>query len=254
MRTLRSILTASALGASLALAAPALASEPTGGDHAEAADHGGDAHGAAAGEHGAAGGEHGDDEHHSGGHHVDYTGDADGDGMPNWMDFDDPGEDSALVLDNLLFHGLNLLILIGLGFFFARRPILDAVRARSLDIRKELVDSAKARDEAQQKYAELEARLGAFEEEVSKMRAEGEADARKEEAALIARANEAADRIAETAERNIRDEVARAQYALRKEAVELAVQLAEQTLSSQVGADDNKRLARQFLDSLNEVN
>ena len=48
----------------------------------------------------------------------------------------------------------------------------------------------------------------------------------------------------------MREEVVRARVALRKEAVDLAVKLAESALAEQVSADDQRRLARQLLDTL----
>ena len=59
-------------------------------------------------------------------------------------------------------------------------------------------------------------------------------------------------RIGEAAERNIRDEVARARDQLRRDAVALAVELAEENLKEQVNSDDQQRLARAFLDTLNQ--
>ena len=63
-------------------ASPAQASSPP-----APAAHSDDAHAEdpAAGDHGDAHGEEGD---HGGGHHVDYTGDDDHDGVPNWRDGD----------------------------------------------------------------------------------------------------------------------------------------------------------------------
>ena len=50
-----------------------------------------------------------------------------------------------------------------------------------------------------------------------------------------------------TAERTIREEATRARNELRGEAARLAVQLARETLKRSVTADDQERLAREFL-------
>lgn len=176
-----------------------------------------------------------------------YTGDDDHDGVANWRDSDS----ELYVVDDVGFHAFNVLLLLGVVFWFARRPIRDTLRERALGIRRELTDTARERDEARQRYEELEARLAGFATELEAMRAEAAREAQAEEQKLIERAHSEAARVAEMAQRNIRDEVTRAQLELRKEAVELAVQLAEATLARNVAPEDQLRLAREFLDSLN---
>ncbi len=187
------------------------------------------------------------------GHHaVSYTGDDDHDGTANWMDGDSVDAKGKSVPTRLGQHFYNFLILFGILGFALRQPLSDAIKNRASLIRKELTETARARDEARQRFDELNARLGAFEDEVQRLRADAETDAKAEERKLIERANAEAARLTKNAERNIRDELVRARVALQEDAVSLAVKLAEQTLKSQVQSEDQRRLARQFLDSLNQ--
>jgi F-type H+-transporting ATPase subunit b len=224
-----------------ALGAPdgAPATEQHDGGHEDG--HHGDAHDDAA---------HGDDAHgegdHAGEHHY-YTHDDDGDGTPNWRD-SDSGE--TYVLMDLIFHLINLLILMGI-FAYAARPAVSAFfRNRALAIRTELTDTKEARDAAAAGHAEIVARLAKVEQEVADIDSKAAELAAHEHKQLVARAHAEASRIGDTAKRNIRDEVARARNDLRKEAVELAVALAENTLRANVNRSDQQELARQFLDSL----
>lgn len=195
------------------------------------------------------GGGHGEGEHGEG--HVLYTGDTDRDGVANWLDpKNGTKENEAYVCGEIGWHAFNLLIFIGVIGYMARGPMLDTFRHRALDIRKGLTDSARQRDEAHQRHQELVARLSAIEQEVETMQTRATEEAAAEEASLVARAEEAATRISEQAERSIQDEARRARQALRKEAVELAVQLAETTLTSKVSSDDQQKLASAFLASL----
>jgi len=234
--------------AALTLASPALGA-PHGkakakaghGEHTEQVDtHG--SHGDAAG-HGDAG-DHGDGDH-GGGHHY-YTADDDGDGTANWIDADS----DMYVVTDLLFHAIHLLLFLGLVVYFVRKPLGDALRTRAAGIRKELTDSARARDEAYQRHQELVARLDKIEAEVASMEAEAKEEAANEEQKLVERAQGEAERIAEMAQRNIRDEATRARMALKRDAVVLAVQLAEGILAKSVNPADQQALARDFLQSL----
>ncbi len=163
-----------------------------------------------------------------------------------------PGPDWAAIG----WHAFNLVLFIGLIVWVARRPLGDELRRRDVDIRKSLTDAARARDEARQRHEELGARITRFEDELQTMLDDAREEAAKEEAKLIEHTRHEAARIAQTTERNIRDEVMRAQVALRKEAVELSVDLARSTLQQRVQGDDQRRIARQFLDAItqDEVN
>jgi F-type H+-transporting ATPase subunit b len=183
-----------------------------------------------------------------GAHHTDFTGDADHDGSANWLDSD--SDDYQAI--GLIRHAVNLIILIGVLGYFTSKPLRQAMVERASGIRKELADSAKELDQAKMRYEELEGRLSRFEDELQSMRATAEEFAKDEEAKLLERANAQAERIAESAERSIRDETNRARNALRKEAIELAVDLAQTVLTKQVKTTDQNRLAREFLDALND--
>jgi F-type H+-transporting ATPase subunit b len=239
--------------------APALAAGDGHGkkstDHAEHDDHG-----AAAG--------HGDGEHQEEGeHHVAYTHDDDGDGVPNWRDPsvgpDDNdtlirgllpalyyGENDGFVVARLFFHCINLALFLGVVFYFARTPFQDYLRGRAAGIREEIETAVALRDEATARAKAVETRLTKVEDELAAIEANARDDAAAEHTLLVARAEAEAKRIGETAQRNIRDEVARARHILRRDAVELAVELARKTLTASVQSSDQQRLAREFLDAV----
>jgi len=238
-----------------ALATPGLATTPPpGGSHAAETEgahgHGDDAHGDDA--HGDDA--HGDDAHGDHGDHHYYSADDDNDGIANWrdpMNGDQPNEDTY-VLDKLVLHAINLALLVALLLYFVRQPIADALRTRALTIRKDLTDSARARDEANQHHEEVSARLVAIETEIQALRNEAIAEAAILESKLVERARDEAERIAAGAERKIRDEAQRARLELRRDAVQLAVELAETTLRERINAEDQQRLAREFLTAIHD--
>lgn len=231
-------------GLTLFVAPASLASEPL---HAGAPIEAGGEHAAPAAEHAAAG-------EHEAPHHVNYSDDDDLDGIPNWRDpmTGSEANTSSYMLRSIGWHTVNLAILLGVLAWAVRRPLADTFRDRALAVRNELTGAAREREEAQERHRELVARLERIEGEVAVMEQQSAVEAQREEEKLVERANREAARIAEQAERNLRDETNRARLALRNEAVELAVQLAEATLKQQVSANDRQDLAREFLRSLKE--
>ncbi|MBW2253986.1 MAG: ATP synthase F0 subunit B, partial [Deltaproteobacteria bacterium] len=208
--------------------------------HADDAHGGGDAHADEGGHEGEAGA-----------HGYDWTADGDGDGVPNWTDpTDHEAVNEHFVWKPLGWHTFNLLLLLIAIVYAARRPVGDQLKNRAYDMRKELTDAARERDEARQRHEELGSRLSHFEEEVTTLKEEAIVAAKQEEEQLVARAHVEAQRIHDTAEKNIHEELIRARETLRRDAVDLAVDLAEGTLKKQVMRDDRRRLSREFLDAL----
>lgn len=228
--------------------------------HAEAG-HAEPAHAAADG--------HGDE--HGGGHggaHApgcwegghSFWADGDGDGIANWNDPDNACIDavgSFMFPDNdlyltgpLSFHALNFVVLMAIILFGAGGAIKSMLSRRASAIAYDIEEATTLRDEAQTRFDEVTARLAKLEDEIASIGANAETEAKAEEARLAERATAAAAQIAETAQRQIADEAARARASVKAEAVALAVELAEGIVKQQIGAADQRRLAEQFLGSL----
>ncbi len=157
-------------------------------------------------------------------------------------------------MNAIAFHAINFFLLISLLTFLLRNKIKDALANRAARVRNDIDKSNRLRKEAQQKFEELESRLEAFEVELAKMKENAETEAQSEQQAILARAEEDAARIAESAQRSIRDETERARQALRREVAELSVDLAREKLSSSVTSDDQNRLAGDFIDTVKGKN
>ncbi len=166
---------------------------------------------------------------------------AGGDGLPPDM-------------NAIAFHAINFLLFVGLLTYLLRDKIRDALANRAARVKREIDDSNQARKDAAQRFEDLEARLDGFETELEKMRDDAAQEADNEHNAILARAEEDAARIAESAQRSIRDETERARQALRGEVAKLSVDLAREKLSAEVTSDDQQRLAGDFIDTVQNKN
>jgi F-type H+-transporting ATPase subunit b len=144
-----------------------------------------------------------------------------------------------------------LIIFLAILVKVASRPIGDALKARAANVRDQLEEAKRLKAEADAQAAEVERRLAALDTQVAEMKAQAQADAAAESARIAARAEADAARLRETAERTLREETVRARNELRAEAVHLAVELARGTLARGVNAEDQQRLAREFLAAVN---
>ena len=166
---------------------------------------------------------------------------AGGDGLP--------ADKNAIV-----FHAINFALFVGLLTYLLRDKIRDALANRAARVKKEIDESNQARKDAAQRFEDLEARLDGFENELEKMKTDAVVEADKEHNAILGRAEEDAARIAESAQRSIRDETERARQALRREVAKLSVDLAREKLSYEVNSDDQQRLAGDFIDTVQNKN
>jgi F-type H+-transporting ATPase subunit b len=154
---------------------------------------------------------------------------------------------STIPWGKMTFHALNLAILLGIIGWFARKPIKDAIADRSLAIKKDMDEINALRKQANDRYAEIETRLQGYDRKLAEMKGDAEKEAAAEAREIAARAERDAQVIQQAAERTIRDETLRARHALRKDAVELAVKIAEEQLRLQITEADQRRLATDFL-------
>lgn len=157
------------------------------------------------------------------------------------------GEHHGVPWDVVAFQAMNVALFLGILVWAARRPIGDWVRNRSFAVSHHIDEAARVKDEAAARFSDIEAKLVSLDRRIDEMKAEADVEAKKEAAAIAERAVADAARIRETAERTIREESLRARNDLRTEAAALAVQLARETIKRNLSAEDEARLAREFL-------
>jgi F-type H+-transporting ATPase subunit b len=149
--------------------------------------------------------------------------------------------------DMVGLQAVNLLFFIVILVWVARKPLGDALKNRALGVSQALDEASRLRADASARAAEIDAKLATLGQKVEEMKAAGAIEADIEAKRMNERAHADAERIRDTAERTLREESGRARNALRGEAARLAVQLARETLKRSVTADDQERLAREFL-------
>ena len=163
------------------------------------------------------------------------------------------GHEAGIPFQELGVASVSLLLFLVILFVVARKPVADALASRALTIRKAIDDAVTAKAAAEKRFTEVESRLASLDQQLASMQAQAESDAAAEAARLIEKANADAARIQDVAERTIREESDRARRGLRDEAVKLAVGLARNKAAQVMTVDDQRRFAREFLDTVKEA-
>lgn len=151
------------------------------------------------------------------------------------------------ILKETLFQGVNLILLLGVLFYVARKPVAEYFATRRSDIRAELDEAASLLTQAEQRNAELQRRLVDLSSEITEIQETATQRADTEAEQILADARATAERIRRDASAAVDQELRRAQAALREEAADLAVEIATRKLQDQVSDGDRERLVDEFI-------
>lgn len=157
----------------------------------------------------------------------------------------DPSADG---LQSFLWPGLNLVILIAVLVYFARKPLLAYFEKRRSEIQGELQSAADQLTTAEATYAKWQRRMIDLEGELDEIRATSRQRAEAERERIIDGARATAERIRRDTTVAVDLELRRGREILREEATQLAIELAGERLSREVTDADRDRLVDEFID------
>jgi F-type H+-transporting ATPase subunit b len=148
---------------------------------------------------------------------------------------------------SLFWQTLNVLLLLGVLIYFARKPVLNYLAERRDGIAKNLESSAALLADAERRLAEWTQKAANLDREAAEIRAATLRAAEAERDRILADARVMADRIRRSASAVVERELQQAREALRREAADLAVEMAAKTLREQVNDADRTRLLDEFI-------
>jgi F-type H+-transporting ATPase subunit b len=146
-----------------------------------------------------------------------------------------------------LWHAINLLILIAVLVYVGRKPIQEFFAGRRHDIESNLKRSAAVLSEAEGRLGEWNRRMQRLDGEIEEIKTAARERAESERQRILADAHTAADRIRRDAGTAVEQETRRAREELRKEATQLALDLAGDLLRQRMNDQDRTRLVDEFI-------
>lgn len=147
----------------------------------------------------------------------------------------------------LLLQAVNLVIVLGVLFYFARKPILEYFAMRRSDIKRDLEASADLLTAAEHRNSQIQRKLVDLESQLVEIVETSRRRADDESERILAEARKTAERIHGDAKIAAEQELVRARRTLRAEAAELAVELAGEILRENVSQGDRDRLIDEFI-------
>ena len=150
-------------------------------------------------------------------------------------------------------HLINLVLLIGLIVFFARKPILQGLVNRADSITKEIEAARQALEAAQALHDKYEGMISALEEEREALVAQYRSQGEEERQTLIDEGKREAERLATDAQRAAENELIALTRKIESELIDLAMEKAEALLKSGVKSQDQKRLTQDFIKQVEDL-
>jgi F-type H+-transporting ATPase subunit b len=137
---------------------------------------------------------------------------------------------------------LTFLVLFALLARFAWGPLLHALEGRQELIRKSLDDAQRAREEIERLNQESAQILAQARVEADSIVSRSRSDAERLREEMKQTARSQAATIVKNAERQIQLETARALQEIRREAVDMSVEIASKLIRRNISKEDNERL------------
>lgn len=161
--------------------------------------------------------------------------------------------DSGVLLKDFLYRVLNFAIVVAILVYFLTKPIKKGLAGRREEIEKTLAEAQRAKEEAEEKFAEYDRKLAQATDEIAEIsdaiRREGQLEKEK----IIANAKAMAEQIEKDAGKAAELEIAKARAELKREAVRLAVEIAEDLLKKNFTKDDDNRLIDEYMQKVGEL-
>jgi F-type H+-transporting ATPase subunit b len=151
-------------------------------------------------------------------------------------------------IGDLFWPAANLLLLLGVIIYFARKPVQAFFAARRNEIKTDLEGAASQLSDAEITYAKWQRRLADLEGELEEIRASARQRAEAERERILSDARSSAERIRRDGVAAVELELRRAREELREEATRAAIEIAAERLEGEITNTDRDRLVDEFID------
>ena len=145
-----------------------------------------------------------------------------------------------------IYKIINFALLVGLLVYFLRAPVSEYFRTRSDTVRRELVDAAALRSEAERQLSDVRSQLAALPAELEDLRRRGAEELVNEKARIKAATEKAREQLIERTRRDIEFQFRQARRQLVAHTADLAMSLARTRIERVITLEDQKRLIDRY--------
>jgi F-type H+-transporting ATPase subunit b len=141
---------------------------------------------------------------------------------------------------------VNFAILVGLLVYFLRGYVSTYFRTRTETVRRELVEAASLRSEAERQLSDVRSQLAALPAELETLRRHGEEELASERARMKAATEQVREQLLERTRRDIEFQFRQARRELVAHIADLAMSLARRRIERNITLEDQVRLIDRY--------
>ena len=157
------------------------------------------------------------------------------------------GEEGGSLVKEYAYKIINFVLIFGIIIYFARKPIKNMLKQRAEMIEKTLKEAQEAKELAQKALQEAQTRLQTKDKEIQEIISVSKQAGEQERQRLIEDSERLKERIFEQAKVNIEYELKGAKDAIKAEAVEIAMELAEKKIKEKLTKEGQEKLLQEAL-------
>lgn len=147
---------------------------------------------------------------------------------------------------------VNLLVIFGVIFYFARGFISKFFTDRRQNIKSEIKEARKAREDAEAELASMKDKMAHLDQELEELHRQAEDNARKEKEKIEAEAAAESEKIITSVKGEVDGLMRSARDELKSYAGQLAVDLAARKIRSEMDEANRELVVKRFLEELSE--
>ncbi|HEY4425417.1 MAG TPA: ATP synthase F0 subunit B [Pyrinomonadaceae bacterium] len=149
-----------------------------------------------------------------------------------------------------LWKFANLAIFTGVGIYILRKPISQALQSRRGAIQQELITAQNERDQALARVAEADSMLSRLDDDVRKVQAQARDEVTSERQRITATTEREIEKLKQQAQREMETADKLARKELREFLAEKSVQMARESIRTQMRPEDDTALIRESIGEL----
>lgn len=157
-------------------------------------------------------------------------------GGKNWLDF--------------AWRAFNFVVLAGIFYWLLAAKIKAFFLGRQEEVKTVLAELAKAKEEAEKKFAEYSAKLEQATEEIQSLSEMIRRQGLAEKERIIAAAQKTAEKMKEDGRKRMEQEIKMARQELQAEAVHLSLQMAQRLLQKNITETDHAAMVEDYIDKV----
>ena len=150
----------------------------------------------------------------------------------------------------ILYKAINFFILVSVILFFARKPVMRALRGSAEEAKNSYTGTRELAEKTASDLAAQKDKITRMNEELNRMIADARKDAEEERKQLVANAESQAQRIKNTATMQIEQEMVKARAEIRAQLADEAVRLAEEIIRGKMDDQQRTRMVQEFITQL----